>query len=103
MQSNDKIKHPSHYCSGGIETIDFIKAKLGTEMFYGYCMGNVMKYVSRAGKKDDAIEDLKKAQVYLGWAIDTAESITIDKEIDPAYLFDAALKSAANYKEGDLK
>lgn len=89
MQNNDKIKHPSHYCDGGIETIDFIEAKLGDGHFF-YCLGNVMKYISRAGKKDDAIEDLKKAQVYLGWAIEAKEKEARrakDKDgIDPAYL-----------------
>lgn len=89
MQNNDKIKHPSHYCSGGIETIDFIKAKLGEELFFGYCVGNVLKYLSRAGKKDDTVEDLKKAEVYLGWAVKSAEVIAKDKDIDPAYMFDA--------------
>lgn len=56
----DKINHPSHYCDGGIETIDFIEAKK-----LNYRLGNVVKYVSRAGKKGDSLEDLKKARWYL--------------------------------------
>lgn len=66
----DVVNHPSHYTHGGIETIDYIRSKLSAEGFRSYCLGNVLKYVSRAGKKGDATEDLKKAQVYLGWAID---------------------------------
>lgn len=56
------IEHPSHYTDGGIETIDFIEAKK-----LNYRLGNVVKYVSRAGKKDPEtrIEDLKKALWYL--------------------------------------
>ena len=56
------IEHPSHYTDGGIETIDFIEAKN-----LNYRLGNVVKYVSRAGKKDPEtrIEDLKKALWYL--------------------------------------
>lgn len=50
---NDPVKHPSHYCDGGIETIDFIRAKLSTTEFVGYCKGNALKYISRAGKKGD--------------------------------------------------
>ena len=65
----DMVNHPSHYTDGGIETIDFIRAKLGPDGFRSYCLGNVMKYISRAGKKGDAGEDLKKAKVYLEWAI----------------------------------
>lgn len=65
---HEAIKSPSHYTSGGIETISFIKAKLGKQ-FYSYCVGNCLKYLSRAGKKGDALEDLKKCQQYLEWAI----------------------------------
>lgn len=61
--------NPEHYKSGGIETIEYIKAKMSKEEFYGYIKGNVMKYVSRVDKKSDKlldkIDDLKKAQWYL--------------------------------------
>ena len=59
---HDPVSHPRHYLSGGIETLDFIEAK---EL--DYHLGNVVKYVSRAGKKDPEklLEDLKKAQTYL--------------------------------------
>lgn len=66
---SDNIHHPSHY-GGEIETIDFIRDKLGNG-FVSYCIGNVIKYVSRYDKKGKPIEDLEKAQVYLGWAIDS--------------------------------
>jgi hypothetical protein len=58
----DPVDHPPHYKAGGIETIDFIEAK-----DLNYRLGNVIKYVSRAGKKvnSDPIEDLKKALWYL--------------------------------------
>lgn len=62
--------HPSHYTAGGIETIDFIKAKLSEEEYKGYLKGNLIKYISRAGKKGDERADLEKASVYLGWWID---------------------------------
>ena len=71
LQMNDKVNSPSHYTSGGIEAIDYIKAKLGDDGCIAYCLGNVIKYVSRAGKKDiqKELEDLKKAQWYLNKAI----------------------------------
>lgn len=59
MQCDD-INHPSHYTQGDIEVIDYIEDKK-----LGYRLGNVVKYVSRAGHKDDAIKDLKKARWYL--------------------------------------
>ena len=67
----DTINSPTHYTSGGIEAINYIKAKLGTDGCIAYCLGNVIKYVSRAGKKDiqKELEDLKKAQWYLNKAV----------------------------------
>lgn len=61
----DLVNNPPHYTVGGIETIDYIKAKLTPEEFIGYLKGNVIKYTSRAGKKDDVIQDLEKAQWYM--------------------------------------
>lgn len=69
INENDKVHSPSHYCVGGIETIDYIRAKLSKEAFVGYCMGNVMKYTSRYDHKG-GVEDLNKAKVYLEWAIE---------------------------------
>ena len=64
----DNVNHPSHYTDGKIETIDFIEDKN-----LNFNLGNVVKYVSRCGKKkskgksieDKALEDLKKARFYL--------------------------------------
>jgi hypothetical protein len=61
----DLVNNPPHYTAGGIETIDYIKAKLTPEEFIGYLKGNVIKYTSRAGKKDDVVQDLEKAQWYM--------------------------------------
>jgi len=58
----DLVNNPPHYKSGGIETIDFIEAK-----DLNYRLGNVVKYVSRAGRKagSDPVVDLEKAAFYL--------------------------------------
>lgn len=64
----DVVNNPSHYTDSKIEVIDYIEDKK-----LGFCLGNVVKYVSRAGKKMDSdksaiekeIEDLKKARWYL--------------------------------------
>ena len=60
---NDSI-NPSHYVFGGIETIEYLKAKLTPEEYRGFLKGNVLKYVSREAEKNGE-EDLKKAQWYL--------------------------------------
>ena len=59
---NDPVNHPSHYTSGKIEVIDFIEdQKLNMHL------GNAVKYISRAGKKDKSktVEDLRKAVWYI--------------------------------------
>jgi len=63
----DPVNHPPHYKAGGIETIDFIEAKQ-----FGYHLGNVVKYISRAYHKG-GMEDLLKAQWYLNRAIEKGE------------------------------
>jgi len=70
----DSVNQPDHYKTGGIETIDYIKAKLGDE-FKSYCIGNVIKYVSRHSHKN-GLEDLRKASVYLNWAIESLDHET---------------------------
>lgn len=59
---NDNVNHPSHYTDGKIEVIDFIEDK-----GLGFHLGNAVKYIARAGKKDPAkdVEDLEKAEWYL--------------------------------------
>lgn len=61
----DMVNNPPHYTDGGIEAIDYIEAKLGPDGFRSYCVGNALKYISRAGKKGSAKEDLSKAIWYL--------------------------------------
>lgn len=70
---DDKVNHPSHYTFGAIEVIDYIRDKMTPDEFQGYCMGNILKYISRH-KHKAGIEDLKKAQVYLGWLIESEEA-----------------------------
>lgn len=68
----DNVNHPSHYTQGGIECIKAIEASMSPEGFQDYCKGNVLKYIWRWRDKA-GVEDLKKAQVYLNWLIESAE------------------------------
>jgi len=66
----DVVNNPPHYTTGGVETLDFIEAK-----DLNYRLGNVVKYVSRAGKKDsDPVQDLEKALFYLKREIDARKN-----------------------------
>jgi len=68
----DNVNHPSHYNESGIECIEAIKANLGPKGFQAYCKGNCMKYIWRYEYKN-GLEDLKKAQVYLNWMVESLE------------------------------
>ena len=68
---SDAVNHPSHYTDGNIEVIEYIEDKK-----LDYCLGNAVKYISRAGKKDPAkeIEDLRKADWYIQRRIQELET-----------------------------
>lgn len=63
---HDPVNHPQHYQSGGMEAIDVIDAFFA----HDYHLGNVFKYLARAGKKDNIVQDLEKAAWYLSRAIE---------------------------------
>ena len=57
---SDDINHPKHYTShpSGVECVQITE-------HMNFCLGNAIKYICRAGKKGDVLEDLKKAEWYL--------------------------------------
>jgi hypothetical protein len=58
-----------HYENGkGYDVIDFI-----TDYGLNFNRGNIIKYVARAGKKDDELSDLRKALDYINREIETIE------------------------------
>lgn len=64
----DSVNHPPHYTAhpSGVECIQIAE-------HYGFCIGNALKYLWRAGLKGDAVEDLKKARWYLDREISNRE------------------------------
>lgn len=56
----DSVNHPKHYCyhPSGLECIQVTE-------HMDFCIGNAMKYLWRCGKKDDSVQDLKKAVWYI--------------------------------------
>lgn len=72
--NHDAVNHPSHYCTGGIECIDVIKAtSQGMDGIEAFCHGNAMKYLFR-WKQKNGLEDLKKARWYIDKLIEIQES-----------------------------
>lgn len=69
----ESVNHPNHYGGKGnpLEVINIIE-------YYGlnFNLGNVIKYCLRAGKKDEIIQELKKAQWYINREIERLENKT---------------------------
>lgn len=70
--NNDPVNHPSHYTDGSIEVMDYIEDK-----GFNFALGNAVKYISRAGKKDKnkTIQDLEKASWYLNREIERLKKL----------------------------
>ena len=66
---SDPVEAPSHYVDGRkYQPLDVIE-----DWGLGYHLGNVLKYVARAGRKGDKLEDLRKAAFYLRREIEREE------------------------------
>jgi len=66
----DMVNHPPHYNAhpSGVECITITE-------HMNFCLGNALKYIWRAGLKEDEIEDLKKASWYLSREIERREKM----------------------------
>lgn len=75
---SDPVHNPAHYNShpSGVECIQIAE-------HYGFCIGNAIKYLWRAGLKGDAIEDLEKARWYLDREIQRRRA-TADRTPQPS-------------------
>lgn len=67
----EKVNHPDHY-GGKDNPYEAIKVIEAWEL--GFNIGNTVKYIARAGKKDSIIQDLEKARFYLDREIEKLKS-----------------------------
>lgn len=74
--NKEQINNPLHY--GGAENV-YEAIKVITAWNLDFCLGNTVKYISRAGKKDNnsLLQDLKKARWYIDYKIKELENETI--------------------------
>ena len=64
---HDNVNCPKHYCKGGVESIDFVKAAVSNlSGFEAVCVANIIKYMWRY-KEKNGLEDVMKAAKYLEW------------------------------------
>lgn len=67
--SKDMIKRPEHYCFSKFEPKDVIR-----DWGLNFNLGSAVKYIARAGRKDDIVQDLKKAREFLTFEIEALEA-----------------------------
>jgi hypothetical protein len=65
LPKGDSVESPSHYNTGNIECIIYLKDNMPFDNYLGYLEGNTKKYLHRWRYKKKPLEDLKKAQWYL--------------------------------------
>lgn len=66
--ASDNVSHPSHYCYSEYEPKDVIRA-----WGLNFNLGSSVKYIARAGRKDDILQDLRKAKQFLEFEIEAIE------------------------------
>ena len=77
----DMIKNPAHYTEGRkYQPKDVIR-----DWGLNFNLGNAVKYISRAGRKEDIVQDLRKAQEYLQFEIDVLEAERNSDKVEDAY------------------
>ena len=74
QQIEQAVNHPMHYNRGSIEVWDFI-----ADWRLDYLRGNAVKYIARAGFKDDREQDLRKALAYI---VKAQENTTYSRSMD---------------------
>lgn len=68
-QGDTAVEEPPHYVAGR----EYEPVKVIRDWGLNFNLGNVVKYVSRAGRKGDALEDLRKARQYLDFEIEAIQ------------------------------
>tara|TARA_R100000030_G_scaffold25292_1_gene18376 strand:+ start:2738 stop:2971 length:234 start_codon:yes stop_codon:yes gene_type:complete len=68
---SNQVNSPAHYTKGRVEAIDVIEDVVSSapEPVVGFLVGNALKYLLRAWHKENASQDLQKAEWYLRRAI----------------------------------
>lgn len=68
---NNQISHPLHYCFGKYDPVKVIR-----DWKLSFCLGNVLKHIARAGRKDgnSKLQDLLKAKQYIEFEIEGIEN-----------------------------
>lgn len=91
----ENVKHPSHYVEGRkYEPKDVIR-----DWGLNFNLGSAVKYISRAGRKDDIVQDLKKAKQFIQFEIDAINEERLIDGIERDRFAEANLKGEKEVTE----
>ena len=71
----DLVHHPAHYCYSKYEPKDVIRA-----WELNFNLGSAVKYIARAGRKDDILQELNKAKQFIEFEIEAIELERSEKQ-----------------------
>lgn len=71
----ENVSHPAHYCDGR----KYEPSKVIADWGLNFNLGNAVKYLSRAGRKGDKTEDLRKAIQYIEFEIEEIENASEER------------------------
>lgn len=94
--SKDMVKRPDHYCFSKFEPKDVIR-----EWGLNFNLGSAVKYIARAGRKDDIVQDLKKAREFLSFEIEALEAergLTEEEQKEP-WKYDAWVEACCKAED----
>lgn len=94
MKAKEAVNHPTH-CGGADNPYEAIKVIEAWGL--GFCLGNTVKYISRAGKKDALLQDLKKAR----WSL-IARSQIWRRSVEKIDVLDHGFVRLVDHMGGDL-
>ena len=97
---SDIISNPDHYIKGR----KYEPRKVIEDWELDFYLGNALKYIARAGRKDNAIEDLEKAKQYLDFEIEKLSNkkvcfgcVAFGERINPGFCVMDELKGYTCY------
>lgn len=73
-KEREMVHHPDHYCYSKYEPKDVIRA-----WNLNFNLGSAVKYIARLGRKDDPVQELRKAKEFIEFEIEALESERAEK------------------------
>lgn len=78
MESKENEWFDSHYSAQDVQPIEYMQMTMSKNEFIGFLRGNIIKYISRIGKKDEPLKEAEKVLRYSQWLVKALQGETIN-------------------------